>query len=474
MKKMIDVAMKEWYVEHEGGLSQKVDEITFKTDVMIDDQYATMEKIESISRVVQAAQNEVSPISTIEAFSPEIVTSIARRAVQALLNQAGELRPDIFTFEASEALTDTVQNIKSTSAAIATTLHITHDRVSSVFQTELCCTASTSLSAKEALRFYNQIYWLTRDTLITIAHTPGPWCRNTTDQQTATTTLRHLIHNLAESSNTSVRVSNGDGYAGVTETAVDRWLPAITFSSSLSHPQPLLSLSPRVLPSNTRDCTLALTCWFNFFGHKYPFLILHEIPLHACPRYPDPFTNPTLVTTNIADEVQDTRISGYDSVQILISWIGRAVLASTAHEDEDIAKTMASSALTTMIDIRADLCNAVDGLTRAELTSSAIVPLRAFDIASEFLEHVLISLKGHCVDERHSIVPGIAASISRIAAGYWLPRVEISMPTSHYLSYRIARYTPEPHTHSSPSSSPSSFSNLYSPSAFFVDLTSDE
>jgi hypothetical protein len=142
------------------------------------------------------------------------------------------------------------------------------------------------------------------------------------------------------------------------------------------------------------------------------------------------------------------------------------------HEDEVIAKTMASTALTAMIDICADLCNAVDRLMHTELTSSAIVPLRAFDIASEFLEHVFINLKGLCVDERHSIVPGIAASVSRIAASYWLPHIEISVPPFHYLSYCAAHCAPEPCAFSSPSSSSSSIPS--SPSAYFVDLTTDE
>ncbi len=331
---------------------------------------------------------------------------------------------------------------------------------------------STPLSAREALQFYNQLYWLARDTLTTIARIPGPWCRNTADQQIATATLRHLIHNLAGSSNTEVCVSNGDGYAGMTETTADKWLPAISFGSSATHSQPLLSLSPGVSPNNNHDSTLALTCWFNFFGHKYPFLILHDIPLHAHPRYPDPFISHPSVTADIADEVQDTRIPGYESVQILISWIGRAVLASTTHEDEVIVKTMASTALTAMIDIRADLCNAIDGLMHTELTSSAIVPLRAFDIASEFLEHVFRNLKGLCVDERHSIVPGIAASVSRIAASYWLPHIEISILPFHYLSYCAAHCAPEPCAFSSPSSSSSSIPS--SPSAYFVDLTTDE
>ena len=256
----------------------------------------------------------------------------------------------------------------------------------------------------------------------------------------------------------------------MTETTADKWLPAISFGSSAPRLQPLLSLSPGVSFNDNCDSTLALTCWFNFFGHKYPFLILHDSPLHAYPHYPDPFTSHSFVTTNIADEVQDTRISGYESVEILISWIGRAVRASTTQEDNVITKMLASTALTAMVGIRADLCNAVDGLMRAELTSSVIIPLRAFDIASEFLEHVLVSLKELCADECHSIVPSIAASISRIAASYWLPRVKFSVPF-YYPSYCAAHCTPEPCIFSPPSSPSSALS---SPSAFFVDLTTDE
>ena len=161
IKELIDIAMKDWYEEHDQDLSHKVDEIAFKTDVIADDQYATLEKVENVSRAIQAVQSEVSPITTVEQFSPETITSLARRVVQTLLNRAGEIQPGIFTFEVGKALTDTVQNIKSTSAAIAATLRLTHDMVNSVYQTELCRTGSTSLSAKEALRFYNRLYWFT-------------------------------------------------------------------------------------------------------------------------------------------------------------------------------------------------------------------------------------------------------------------------------------------------------------------------
>ena len=77
MKELIDVAMKEWYMEHECSLSQKVDEITFKTDVIVDDQYAMLERVKNTSCVIQAARSEVSPISTMESFSPKIITSLA-------------------------------------------------------------------------------------------------------------------------------------------------------------------------------------------------------------------------------------------------------------------------------------------------------------------------------------------------------------------------------------------------------------
>ena len=188
----------------------------------------------------------------------------------------------------------------------------------------------------------------------------------------------------------------------MTETTADKWLPAISFSSSTPRSQPLLLLSPGLSFNNNCDSTLALTCWFSFFGHKYPFLLLHDTPLHAYPRYPDPFTSHSFVTMNIADEVQETHISGYESVEILISWIGRAVRASTTQEDEVITKMLASTALTAMVGIRANLCNAVNRLMHAKLTSSVIIPLRAFDIASEFLEHVLVSLKELCADKCHS------------------------------------------------------------------------
>ena len=328
MRELINVTMKEWYVEHKCSISQKVDEIIFKTNIITDDQYVMLERIEDVSCIVQATQSKVSPITTVESFSPKIIMSLACRAIQILFNHAGELQPSIFTFEAGEVLTNTVQNIKSMSAAIATTLHITHDMVSLVYQTELCHAGSTPLGTREALWFYNQLYWLTRDTLVTITRIPGPWCRNTADQQIATATLHHLIHNPARSSNMEVCITNGDGYAGMMETIADKWLPAISLGSSALHPQPLLSLSLGVSLNNNHDSTLALTCWFNFFGHKYPFLILHNVPLHACPCYPDPFMSPPSVTVDIADEAQDIHISGYEGIQILISWIGCAVLAS--------------------------------------------------------------------------------------------------------------------------------------------------
>ena len=155
IKELIDIAMKDWYEEHDHDLSHKVDKIAFKTNVIADDQYTTLEKVENVSRAIQAVQSEVSPITTVEQFSPETITSLAHHVVQTLLNRAGEIQPSIFTFEVGKVLTDTVQNIKSMSAAIATTLRLTHDMVNSVHQTKLCRTGSTSLSAKEALRFYN-------------------------------------------------------------------------------------------------------------------------------------------------------------------------------------------------------------------------------------------------------------------------------------------------------------------------------
>ena len=155
IKELIDIAMKDWYEEHDHDLSHKVDKIAFKTDVITDDQYAMLEKVENVSRAIQAVQSEVSPITTVEQFSPETIMSLAHRVVQTLLNRAREIQPGIFTFEVGKVLTDTVQNIKSTSAAIAATLRLTHDMVNSVYQTKLCRTGSMSLSAKEALRFYN-------------------------------------------------------------------------------------------------------------------------------------------------------------------------------------------------------------------------------------------------------------------------------------------------------------------------------
>src|ERR1700733_11594635 len=87
----------------------------------------------------------------------------------------------------------------------------------------------------------------------------------------------------------------------------------------------LLSTPPAELLNDldTLTCrTPAITSWQGFFTHKYPSLLFNTTPLFATPLFPSLSSNDLRQVQDIAQDVEQTPLTGVDAVDFIVSWIG--------------------------------------------------------------------------------------------------------------------------------------------------------
>ena len=127
-----------------------------------------------------------------------------------------------------------------------------------------------------------------------------------------------------------LKVTNGELFSGPMDNPSDKWLPAVQLSKSPFKPRHiLLSLPPTYLDDagGTLCQPPALASSYAFFTHKYPTLTGERVPFFGEPLFPCPWTYRPTDIKDMTLEKTGAWMNGVDTAEVLISWIGRTLLA---------------------------------------------------------------------------------------------------------------------------------------------------
>ena len=423
MREMIEAAQDATQVSTD-LVDEKVNQCAIKLHWLLDTCAGLSKRIDGVANTIAANQVSI-PVKFIESYPPGVLLGLVTSASKRLVDRVCELLPEVFITAKCHALTQTITNIGSTPAAAAALLQLAVKMVTAILYTDK---DDFQHYAQTAIHFYHAIYSQFREELIMIARLPGPQCRDSSVQRRATFELHEILRlALCQAKIDGLKLSNGECFAGSEDTLSDKWLPLLYFfphcaASAYGFPMNLFHSA-----SHETDQTTLLINWYNSFGRKFASLLLYQAPLFAQPLYPDPQHSPPLTVTNIEQEKRGIPLSGADAAATFLSWIGRALLLSGYHNNQDIAKPCAMMALATAKDLREDLSNAIDSFLRADVARGIVTPPKAFSNAPKFLFDVFNRLKELSgTGNRYQIDSDKDISINGLEARHWLPRVHIT------------------------------------------------
>jgi hypothetical protein len=227
-------------------------------------------------------------------------------------------------------------------------------------------------------------------------------------------------------------VGIGEPFLGLTNGEKDRWLPEVCISEYKNPHHHILLSSPVVTLADDAHNTACqhslITAWRNFFARKYPSLAFRTIPLYTNPTFPRVWTDTEPQYVDVSSELQNTLASSTEVVEILISWIGRALIANALQQDEASTRWCAGSSLRIYANLRPDLVHAIN----TTLLDDVAHGLQGWDEWMEqakcFLYDALRELREKArADEQFVIDFGDKPTPGKASADHWLPHVGSKM-----------------------------------------------
>jgi hypothetical protein len=157
--------------------------------------------------------------------------------------------------------------------------------------------------------------------------------------------------------------------------------------------------------------------WYSLFVRKYPVLVHETIPFFAEPLFPCPWTYHPAVAKDATLTKIGAWMNGADTAEVMISWIGRALLAKGL-DSADIGNMIeVSHTLMTYKSLHLDLCSAIDTWLCNDLVHGMATAPTKLDIVSLFLKAVLTKLKESSnTGERYGLILGQHLSMSNLDA----------------------------------------------------------
>jgi hypothetical protein len=408
-----------------GKLKMKRGQLGFRMTMIADKQVDTERKIDSLSKLLNMV-NESQEEATNEGYSPGIMASVAQHWADHVMDVARVLVPPV-PENFCEALSQTMNNVATVSAAAAAVLNLAIDLISltaSAYPLD-----NTVKAPRAAIRLYSAIYPILRSALMDIGRLPGPICRDDTERLRATVDLRLTLEQMARDAEVvDLTVGIGEPFLGMTNGEKDRWLPEICIGKyHIPHQQILLS-SPSTFPV-AGEHGLAhrhslIMAWRNFFARKYPSLVFQTVPLYTNPLFPRVWTGSRLHSVDITSELQNAAITPIEAVEIIISWIGRALIRNAMQQDEESTKWCASSSLRIYNELRPDLVNAINTTLLYDIAHGLQGWIERMEPGKRFLYDVLLKLQEKAqADGRLVLNFGSKPAHGKASADHWLPLV---------------------------------------------------
>jgi hypothetical protein len=335
--------------------NNELEQLRFHVSLLADGHTLLMRQFDYYTRFVLRGE-DLAVLHSPEGFPAEVVAKSAQHWMGHVIDAAKQLMPGVLSPALTADLLQRLGNCQSTNSALAGILWIAHDLLSAAQATVSASANDTCLKARAALRLYTGIYTSIRQALVSTAMAPGAWRRDATLQIAATEGLFHYVSSLVSKADLSdAQVTYGEPYIGLTDSPKDRWLPLIVYGDHKPEFPHLLLSTP---PNTAFDSLDSFMCshpsiisWQGFFVRKFPSLALDRVPLFCTPVFPCPWSEPPCPTTDSTATAKYEWTSGADAVQALVSWAGRALLASSLRKDETATLHCARHALTTYSEL---------------------------------------------------------------------------------------------------------------------------
>jgi hypothetical protein len=214
----------------------------------------------------------------------------------------------------------------------------------------------------------------------------------------------------------------------MTSDEKDRWLPKILIGECKpTHHRILLSSSPTRLVNNVEGLVGRhpfIVAWQNFFARKYPDLIFRTVPLYCSPMFPGLWTDAGHQCVDAASDFQGDPVTSIEAIEVLISWIGRAMVKNTLQSDEDSTRLRAGSYLRVYIDLHPDLVHAMNVTLLDGIAHGLQNWKEPVERAGQFLHDTLLMLRDKAGEQdQFSVELGNKPTHSNASAHHWLPVV---------------------------------------------------
>ena len=434
---LIRLAEEKIKAEEFGGASElkrTISQLDFRVDILADTHAALTRSFDHASRIV--GLGKAVPITTsVEPPPREVIAAVTRHWALHILAAAKPVLDDTCNLRTCEDLIDTIHNTATASSAVATLLRVVLGMLAHTANIAFAHDPDPTQGPRSALRLFSVLYPVVRRSLVNIARLTGPWCRDAYDRCQATTQLKELLDKMVhDAAIDKACVVSGEPFSGLSHTPRDRWLPTVRYGENFDEAPFILLSTPPAESLNDLDTltcrTPAITSWQGFFARKYPSLLFDATPLFVTPLFPSLSSDDLGQVQDIAQDVEQAPLTGVDAVDFIVSWIGRALLRASDHEDEDASLHCAVFALAMYPDLRSDLCNAIDVSLCKELAHGVLGLPAKLGPAAHFIGsvlHHLIAISG--ATARYVVVRGDTNAFNKIGANYWLPRVETNMAT---------------------------------------------
>jgi hypothetical protein len=127
---------------------------------------------------------------------------------------------------------------------------------------------------------------------------------------------------------------------------------------------------------------------------------------------------------DIASELQNATMPSLEAVEIIISWVGRALIGSTLQRDEESTRWCANSSLRVYGELRADLVHMIDTAPFDDIEYESRNWIEAMKQAQHFIYEALLKLREKArLNEQFVIDIGDAPTRDKAGANRWLPNV---------------------------------------------------
>jgi hypothetical protein len=413
-----------WQIENKHA----IEELETKIKVLFDGQQELTRRVDHITRLAAVIYEKPS-LQSPSFYPPKVIAAVTQHWFGHVLNAVKSLLPSVYSLRLYDRGKEGMTNIVTTAAAIAAIINIVSELLTYAAETTGDEEENSEQGSRVALRVYAVMYPTVRNALISIARMPGPWCRDAKEQRQATEELKSILGRLARKANMNdLSITIGDPFSGLTETSQDRWLPAISWGGAMHDEENILLSTPPLASLDDIDIHMCrhphIKSWQNFLTRKFPLLALSDTPLFTEPSFPCPWTTHPSVAKSVDKAIEPMWTTGVESVEALISWVGRSLLTSGIQIDDDMTRHCSEHAITTYTKMRPDLCNAIDVTLRGEIAHGLSYIPAPLIVAARYIAQALEKLNILTGDEKRVKVEiGEELCVAHIEADDWMPRI---------------------------------------------------